>query len=150
LRATGLRRAGDARVPWARWVSPVQAPRRFDSTIFAAAAPPDQQPIGGREADEYRWARPADILAAADREELYLVFVTRMNLMRLALCSTVAAAFDAGRRGPFVTIQPERRQMPEGDMMTIPREAPYPVSMLSYIHSSMAIEAARQGKAKKK
>ncbi len=149
LRERGLRLAGDALVPWARWVTPVIAPRRFDSTLFVAAAPPAQEPIGGREADEYRWARPVDLLAAADREELYLVFVTRMNLMRLALCGSVAAAIDAARRGPHITIQPERRLVPEGDMMVIPAEAPYPVRMLSYAHSSMAIEAARKGKAKK-
>jgi len=150
LKATGLRLAADTLVPWSRWITPVIAPRRFDSTLFLAAAPPDQHPIGGREADDYRWARPIDLLAAADREELYLVFVTRMNLMRLALCDSVAAAFEAARRGPHITIQPERRQVPEGDMMVIPAEAPYPVRMLSYLHSSMAIEAARQGKAKKK
>jgi len=149
LRERGLRLAGDALVPWARWVTPAIAPRRFDSTLFVAAAPAGQEPIGGREADEYRWARPADLLAAADREELYLVFVTRMNLMRLALCESVAAALDAARLGPHPTIQPVRAMMPEGDMMVIPAEAPYPVRMLSYAHSSMAIEAARKGKAKK-
>jgi 8-oxo-dGTP pyrophosphatase MutT (NUDIX family) len=145
-----LRLAGDALVPWARWVTPAIAPRRFDSTLFVAAAPPGQNPIGGRESEEYLWAHPADLLAAADREELYLVFVTRMNLMRLALCESVAAALDAARRGPHPTIQPQRMMMPEGDMMVIPAETPYPVRMLSYATSSMAVEAARQGRAGKK
>ncbi|HEY7607762.1 MAG TPA: NUDIX hydrolase [Alphaproteobacteria bacterium] len=140
----GLRLAADLLVPWARWVTPNFAPRRFDSTLFAAAAPAGQAPIGGREADEYLWARPADLLAAADREALYLVFVTRMNLMRLAQYATVAAALEAGRRGPHPTIQPIKAETPEGDMVRIPREAPYPVHELPFKYTSTAVDARRR------
>lgn len=142
----GLRLAADLLVPWARWVTPVFAPRRFDSTLFAAAAPPDQAPVGGSEAEEYVWARPLDLLAAADREEIYLVFVTRMNLMRLAQHATVAEALAAGRRGPHPTIQPARAETPEGDMVRIPPEAPYPVHELPFKYTSTAVDARRREK----
>lgn len=142
----GLRLAADLLVPWARWVTPVFAPRRFDSTIFAAAAPEGQAPIGGREADEYLWARPADLLAAAEREEVYVVFVTRMNLMRLAQHANVAAALAAGRRGPHPTIQPAKAETPAGDVVRIPREAPYPVHELPFAYASTAVDARRRAK----
>jgi len=140
----GVRLAADRLVPWARWVTPDFAPRRFDSTLFAAEAPLGQAPIGGREADEYRWARPSDLLAAADREELYLVFVTRMNLMRLARLPNVAAALEAGRRGPFPTIQPRKAETPGGDMVRIPADAPYPVHELPFKYTSVAVDARRR------
>lgn len=150
LAERGLRLAADRLVPWARWVTPVFAPRRFDSTLFAAAAPQGQAPIGGREADEYLWARPAEFLAAADREELYLVFVTRMNLMRLAQYASVAEALAAGRRGPHPTIQPLKTATPAGDMIRIPDDAPYPVRELPFAYSSVAVDARRRAKAAEK
>jgi 8-oxo-dGTP pyrophosphatase MutT (NUDIX family) len=146
LAELGLRVAADLLVPWARWVTPDFAPRRFDSTLFAAEAPKGQAPIGGREADEYLWARPADFLAAADREELYLVFVTRMNLMRLSRHASVAEALDAGRRGPFPTIQPRKAETPAGDMVRIPGDAPYPVHELPFKYTSTAVDARRREK----
>lgn len=144
LAERGLRLAADALVPWARWVTPDFGPRRFDSTLFAAAAPPDQHPIGGSESEEYLWARPADLLAAADREEIFLVFVTRMNLMRLAQHVSVAEALAAARRGPHPTIQPVKTPTPEGDMMVIPAEAPYPVKTLPFATSSVAVDVRRR------
>jgi 8-oxo-dGTP pyrophosphatase MutT (NUDIX family) len=142
-----LRLAADLLVPWARWVTPDFAPRRFDSTLFAAAAPPDQTPIGGSEAEDYLWSRPGDLLVAADREELYLVFVTRMNLMRLARCRDVAEALEAGRRGPHPTIQPVKAATPEGEMVRIPPEAPYPLHELPFAFSSVAVDARRRANA---
>lgn len=146
----GLRLAADLLVPWARWVTPVFAPRRFDSTLFAAAAPRGQQAVGGSEAEEYVWARPLDLLAQADREEIYLVFVTRMNLMRLAQYTTVAEALEAGRRGPHPTIQPARAETPEGAMVRILPDAPYPVHQLPFKYSSTAIDARRREKLDRK
>ncbi len=145
-----LRLAADLLVPWARWVTPDFAPRRFDSTLFAAAAPEGQTPIGGREADEYLWARPTDVLAAAEREELYIVFVTRMNLMRLAQYATVAEALAAGRRGPYPTIQPKKAETPQGDVVRIPPDAPYPVHELPFKYTSTAVDARRRAKAAEK
>ena len=147
LAERGLRLAADALVPWARWVTPVFAPRRFDSTLFVAEAPPGQAPIGGREADDYLWTRPADLLAASDRGELDIVFVTRMNLMRLAQHASVGEALAAGRRGPHPTIQPRKVDTPDGEMLVIPDEAPYPTRELSFVHSSVMVEKARQARA---
>lgn len=147
LAERGMRLAGDALVPWARWVTPVFAPRRFDSTLFVAEAPPEQAPIGGSEAEDYLWARPADLLAAADRGEADIVFVTRMNLMRLAGHASVAEALAAGRRGPHPVIQPAKVETPDGEMLVIPDDAPYPVRTLSFKHSSVMVEKARLARA---
>ena len=49
-------------------------------------------PLAGREAASYLWARPAEILAEAERGTRLVVFVTRMNLMRLGQYMTVGDA----------------------------------------------------------
>jgi len=39
----GVRLAPDSLVPWARWLTPVGEPRRFDARFYLAAMPADQQ-----------------------------------------------------------------------------------------------------------
>jgi glyoxylase-like metal-dependent hydrolase (beta-lactamase superfamily II)/8-oxo-dGTP pyrophosphatase MutT (NUDIX family) len=57
--------------PWARWVTPVGEPRRYDALFFVAELPPGQAPVAtGTEMDRVVWLRPADALAAHTRGEL--------------------------------------------------------------------------------
>lgn len=142
-----LRLAADALVSWARWVTPVFAPKRFDSTFFVAAVPPGQTPIGGHEAEDYLWARPGDILDAAERDEIPVVFVTRMNLRRLRQYRTAAEVLDAARAGPHPVIQPERVETPAGPVMRIPADAPYPIREMPFATASTAVEERRLAKA---
>ncbi len=146
----GLRLAGEALVPWARWITPVISPRRFDSTMFVAEAPLGQSALPGREADEYVWARPADLAAEAERGARSIVFVTRLNLLRLAQYSSIAAVLDAALRGPHDAISPQRIETASGAVMRIPDSAPYPVRELPFSASSVAIEAERRRRAAEK
>ncbi len=59
--------------PWARWITPVIEPRRFDTRFFAAALPAGQRTrdVGG-EASEVAWVMPDEALAAGNRREILL------------------------------------------------------------------------------
>jgi 8-oxo-dGTP pyrophosphatase MutT (NUDIX family) len=145
-----LRLAGEALVPWARWVTPVFNPRRFDSTLFVAELPPGQAPLPSREAADHVWGRPADLVAEAERGGRMIVFVTRLNLLRLAQYRSIAEVVDAARRGPHAAIQPQRVETEAGPVMRIPDDSPYPVRELPFNASSVAIEADRLKRAAEK
>ena len=60
-----------------------------------------------------------------------LMFPTRLNLMKLARSSTVAAALQAARQAPVIRILP-RLDMSERDVkLTIEKAAGYEVTMAS-------------------
>jgi 8-oxo-dGTP pyrophosphatase MutT (NUDIX family) len=62
-RAENLRLATDQLVYFSHWITPVGAPRRYDTRFFLAAAPPHQEPEhDNREAIAHAWMRPAEAL----------------------------------------------------------------------------------------
>lgn len=111
------------------WVTPVEAPRRFDTHFFVAQAPPDQQPIAdGSETVDWEWASPATVVDRAKSGETSIIFPTLLNLMRLAESSTVPAALDAARARPRFTVIPAVEDRDGTIMVTIPAEAGYGVT----------------------
>ncbi|HEY1917092.1 MAG TPA: NUDIX hydrolase [Streptosporangiaceae bacterium] len=85
--------------PWARWVTPDLESRRFDTRFFAALLPAGQQTADiQEEADQVAWLRPADVLAAASRREVFLMPPTAVTLAELAACPDTAAVFATERR----------------------------------------------------
>jgi glyoxylase-like metal-dependent hydrolase (beta-lactamase superfamily II)/8-oxo-dGTP pyrophosphatase MutT (NUDIX family) len=51
--------------PFSHWITPLAAPKRFDTRFFVAAAPAGQVATAdGQESQSLRWIRPADALAA--------------------------------------------------------------------------------------
>ena len=144
LAASGLTFAAEALVPWSRWVTPVFAPKRFDTYFFVAEAPSDQTPATGREAADYHWLAPADVVAQAERGERPVVFVTRMNLMRIAQYARVGEVLAAARRDPFVTVRPRKVETEAGAFMQIDEAAPYPVKRMPFEAASTEIEKRRK------
>ncbi len=70
--------------PWGRWVTPIGAPRRYDTRFFIVEAPPDAViRVDGREIVQGAWWDPADALAAERDGELRFVTPTRKTLERL-------------------------------------------------------------------
>jgi len=129
LRANELRLACDALVPYANWITPDFAPKRFDTWFFLAAAPAGQ--IGlhdGTEAVDSIWIRPAQALAEANAGTRPIVFATRMNLMHLLGADSVVAAMAAASGRAITTIQPWLEDRPDGKTVCIPAAAGYPLS----------------------
>jgi hypothetical protein len=121
LREEGLELVGDAVVPLAHWITPAARPKRFDTRFYLAAIPTDQTPVyDGREAVDAVWITPARALAEADAGRAALVFVTRVNLTRLARCRSVAEVIEDARRHPVVPITPEIVKAPGGAVLRIP------------------------------
>ena len=82
----------------AHWVTPVGAPRRFDTRFFVALAPEGQvatHDAGETVADQ--WVRPLDALAAHGRGELDMIFPTIKNLEAIAHFATAREVLDYAR-----------------------------------------------------
>jgi 8-oxo-dGTP pyrophosphatase MutT (NUDIX family) len=94
----GLVLRSDLLRPWARWITPVVEPRRYDTRFFIAAIPPGQQTrhVGG-EADEVAWWPPDAAIQAARRRELQLMPPTAVCLAEVGACGQVEAALGAER-----------------------------------------------------
>lgn len=116
-----------ALVPFAHWITPVQSPKRFDTQFFAAIAPDGAEPQhDGQEAVEALWIRPQDAVAAAAVGERKLLFVTRMNLQRLACSASASAAMVAAAASPIVPVTPEPFTDGQGGtLLRIPEAAGY-------------------------
>jgi len=83
LDLSGLRLRG-------HWVTPHFERRRYDTWIFAARLPDGQEAVGvTSEADEFRWVRPADLLAEHDEGRALLLPPTLVCLEQLTAFGTV-------------------------------------------------------------
>src|SRR5207245_6920189 len=72
-----LRLAVDQTHYFSHWITPVGAPRRYDTRFFVTAAPPEQVPLhDDRETIANLWVRPADALERYERGEFELIFPT--------------------------------------------------------------------------
>ena len=84
LNEEGLLLDVDRLVYWAHWITPSNAPRRFDTRFFAMLVPPAQTAaIDATEAVDHAWMTPAALLSAAERGEMPVSQPTIYNLMEL-------------------------------------------------------------------
>jgi 8-oxo-dGTP pyrophosphatase MutT (NUDIX family) len=124
----GLVVRADLLTPWARWVTPVVSPRRFDTWFFVAALPPGQTATvglagagpGQAESESGDWLRPSAALEAARAGRIVLLPPTAVTLGELAGHRDVAGLL-AARRAisplmPEVTVDDEQAwlAMPAG------------------------------------
>ena len=73
-----------------RWVAPEHLEKRFDARFFATAAPAGLEPfVLSIEIENGQWARPADVLAAAERGDAPLMWPTYVMLRELERCRSV-------------------------------------------------------------
>jgi len=106
-RAEGIRLATDRIHYFSRWITPLGAPRRYDTRFFIAHPPEWQDPVhDDREVIENVWIRPVDALARHERGEFELIFPTVRSLEALGRFSTaeqiVAHAATIGRIEPVL------------------------------------------------
>jgi len=86
---------------FAHWITPVGAPRRFDTWFFATAAPSGHtyRHDDGETVDS-EWARPRDVLGRAHGDEVELIEPTARSLGTLASYATASDFLDAARAAP--------------------------------------------------
>jgi 8-oxo-dGTP pyrophosphatase MutT (NUDIX family) len=129
VREHNLRLACDALVPFARWITPVIVPKRFDTHFYLTVAPADQAALhdGGETVDSI-WIRPEAALVEANAGTRPIVFPTRLNLMLLAQTPSVEAAVAAARAREVVAVQPEIEDRGGDKAVCIPAAAGYPIN----------------------
>jgi 8-oxo-dGTP pyrophosphatase MutT (NUDIX family) len=113
LRSLGLEPAQDRLVPLARWVTPAQLRRRFDTWFFLARLPAGQtvRPQAG-EVAAWLWIAPARALS---EPEVTLVYATREVLASVADGGDATAVFARARRQRDVPIvEPRLVQTEDG------------------------------------
>jgi 8-oxo-dGTP pyrophosphatase MutT (NUDIX family) len=126
--AEDLELACDLLVPYAHWITPEMAPKRFDTWFFLVAAPPDQLALhdGGESVDSV-WISPQNALAECEAGRRTIIFPTLMNLNLLGLARDLDDALSRTRSRRVVTVLPGIRRTPEGKPeLVIPPEAGYP------------------------
>jgi 8-oxo-dGTP pyrophosphatase MutT (NUDIX family) len=89
---------------FAHWITPLGAPRRYDTRFFVAPAPPAQHSQhDAAETIASMWVRPAEALARFEANEIEMVLPTLRNLRAIGQFPTSAALLDAAAREPAVT-----------------------------------------------
>ena len=126
VREHGLRLKLGAIAPFAHWITPEMAPKRFDTHFYVAKAPNGGDAVcDGAETVAVEWASPQAVLARAQAGERAILFPTRLNLARLAESADSASALDAARRRPAYTVLPRTEKRANGFAVLIPAEAGY-------------------------
>jgi 8-oxo-dGTP pyrophosphatase MutT (NUDIX family) len=95
----GLALAVDGMHYFGHWITPVGAPRRYDTRFFLAAAPAAQTPLhDDHEVIANLWIRPGDALARHRAGEYEMLPPTMASLRAVARFATAAEALDAARQ----------------------------------------------------
>jgi 8-oxo-dGTP pyrophosphatase MutT (NUDIX family) len=127
---TGILDDPAALVPFARWVTPASAPRRFDTWFFAALAPDGAEPVvDGVELVAAEWIAPTEALRRRDAGVWQVVPPTAFQLLRIAQHARAAEVLAAAREVPVTVIEPEVVATPDGGRaVRIPSGTGYPVT----------------------
>jgi 8-oxo-dGTP pyrophosphatase MutT (NUDIX family) len=111
---------------FARWITPVVVPKRFDTWFYVVKAPDDQlAACDGRETVDAEWIAPSEALRLARIGERKVIFPTRMNLQLLAEASHAEDAVARAAARTLVTVQPEVQQRAHGPVLVLPSDAGY-------------------------
>lgn len=95
-RNEGLRLAVDRLTYFSHWITPVGAPRRYDTRFFAAVAPARQSTLhDDQELTDHVWVRPQDALARDEAGTLSLRTPTKATLRQLAAASDTESLIKA-------------------------------------------------------
>jgi len=128
VRRSGGRLDLAAMAPFAHWVTPQGAPKRYDTHFRLCWRTTEMAAVSdGRETVAVEWLRPADAIAMGARGERNLLFPTRCQLDLLAQAETVEAAVAAARARRIARVTPVFERRPEGAFLSIPPESGYPV-----------------------
>jgi 8-oxo-dGTP pyrophosphatase MutT (NUDIX family) len=112
---------------WARWITPVIEPKRFDAWFFLAALPAGEQAeaVPGEVTDGL-WIAPAEAVARAERKEMILAPPTVWNLMELSAFTSVAEALQAAVGREITPFLPRALELEDGVLaLLLPADPAY-------------------------
>lgn len=118
----------DALTVFARWITPVVVPKRFDTWFYAVTAPAEQlAACDGHETVDAEWIAPSEALRLAELGERTVIFPTRMNLKLLAEASSGSDAVARAQARTLVPVLPQVRMTDNGRVLALPPDAGYGV-----------------------
>ncbi|HEX3488926.1 MAG TPA: NUDIX hydrolase [Streptosporangiaceae bacterium] len=122
----GLMLRSDLLRAWARWITPVVEPRRYDTRFFAAALPAGQRTRDvSTESSAVTWIQPSAAIAAGQRGEIQLWPPTAVTLAELAACGDLATILTGPRE--VATRIPEVLVREGAIWLTVPGVSEYPL-----------------------
>lgn len=107
LNEEGLQLAADRLTFFGHWITPVGAPRRYDTRFFLAAAPEGQEPLhDSLETIDHLWVHPSVALDRQRKGEFKMRTPTVHTLKKFADYDTVASLCNGIARGEIPVILP--------------------------------------------
>ena len=127
LEAEDLELLCDHFVPFARWITPVFMPKRFETCFFVVEAPAHQAALhDGNESVDSVWLTVNDAVEQQRRGQRKIIFPTLAQLQKLGRSRTVAEALERSRSEPVVTVMPRLEKDSEGrSWLCLPDNAGY-------------------------
>ena len=118
---TGIALSIGALTPFARWRTPVNEPRRFDTLFFAARMPGDQVPVHDpRETTGCEWLTPAVAVSRALRREILLPPPTWITLREIEPYPDVEAIFAWARTRAVAVREPQLVTCGDRRLLVVP------------------------------
>lgn len=129
LHATGSRLDLSAVVPFARWITPPEMERRYDTHMFVAQAPDNIAALcDGDEIVSCEWLEPHKAVARAHAGDPAILFSTYFNMSLLALAQNTQTAIAMALDRPLVPVIPRKVDDSHGSWIKIDDGAGYPVT----------------------
>jgi 8-oxo-dGTP pyrophosphatase MutT (NUDIX family) len=126
LTELGVRLDLAAMHPFAHWITPEMAPKRFDTHFRICGLDTEHIAVSdGRETVSAEWISPKLALEMGAAGSRKLLFPTRLNLELLAKSSSVDEAIESSRRRTIVTVSPRMERRADGVFITVPPDAGY-------------------------
>jgi 8-oxo-dGTP pyrophosphatase MutT (NUDIX family) len=117
-----LRLTVDAMHYFSRWVTPLGAPRRYDTRFFVAAAPPGQEALhDDREVIGVRWLTPTEALQDHREGRITMIFPTVRTMVALERFDSAAAVLShAAAQAEVPAVVPMLRDEGGGMRLILP------------------------------
>ena len=126
VEAEDLELATELMTPYAHWITPTFAPKRFDTWFFLADAPEDQVALhDGSESTDSVWIGAQEAIDEATAGRRTLVHATLKNLELLAEGGTVSGALAQAKKRKVITVQPWVETKDGKRYLHIPPDAGY-------------------------
>lgn len=116
---TGLVVDSELLVPFAHWVPPPVAPKRFATWFFLAPAPAGVVSVDGGEIRDHVWVTPATALARHAAGEIQLAPPTWVTLHRLTRATDVTSAMADARKGPVEVFSTRILTGSDGELVAV-------------------------------
>lgn len=100
-----------ALIPFAHWLPPATAPKRFSTWFFLARGGTADVNVDGGEITTHTWARPDEVLRRRDAGDLTILPPTWVTLWSLAHHTDVASALSGAQDADPTAYRPQVRQV---------------------------------------